>query len=173
MSAVDAARRFYALPIEEKMKLEFRKNTYYRGYYPITKKKYSHESFELGPDVNVASNSSLSGPNHALFMAFRNLKLSQEVVGLGMKLLSAFALALNLPEDYFADKVQTTPATMRLTYYPPQAQAIDNGAPGLGEHTDFQLFTILWQDENRGLQALNPSGQWIDVAPVSGTLVIK
>ncbi|CAE6456705.1 unnamed protein product [Rhizoctonia solani] len=179
MSAVDAARRFYALPIEEKMKLEFRKNTYYRGYYPITKKKYSHESFELGPDVNVASNSSLSGPNvwpsRDVIPGFQEpvLKYYQEVVGLGMKLLSAFALALNLPEDYFADKVQTTPATMRLTYYPPQAQAIDNEAPGLGEHTDFQLFTILWQDENRGLQALNPSGQWIDVVPVSGTLVIN
>ncbi|ELU36677.1 hypothetical protein AG1IA_09288 [Rhizoctonia solani AG-1 IA] len=115
-------------------------------------KKYSHESFELGPDVNVASNSSLSGPNvwpsRDVIPGFQE-PLSQEVVGLGMKLLSAFALALNLPEDYFADKVQTTPATMRLTYYPPQAQAIDNEAPGLGEHTEYVFFES--KEVNRAL----------------------
>ncbi|CAE6393918.1 unnamed protein product [Rhizoctonia solani] len=178
-STVNAARRFYELPMEEKMKLDYHNTTYFRGYYPITKKKYFHESFELGPEVNVPSNSSLSGPNlwpsEHVIQGFREplLKYYQEAVELGMKLLSAFALALNLPEDYFVDKVQTVPATMRITHYPPQAKETNKGAPGLGEHTDFQLFTILWQDDKGGLQALNPSGEWIDAVPIPGTLVIK
>ncbi|CEL56404.1 hypothetical protein RSOLAG1IB_07790 [Rhizoctonia solani AG-1 IB] len=178
-SAIDAARRFYGLPMEEKMKLDFHKTTHFRGYYPIVKKKYFHESFELGPEVNRPSVSSLSGPNlwpsEDIIPGFREpvLKYYQDVVELGMKLLTAFALALNLPDEYFVDKVQTSPATMRITHYPPQAEVVDNEGSGLEEHTDFQLFTVLWQDDKAGLQALNPFGQWIDVVPIPGTLVIN
>lgn len=43
----------------------------------------------------------------------------------------------------------------------------------IGSHTDFQLFTILWQDDCGGLQVLNRQGQWIRAAPIPGTLVVN
>ena len=50
----------------------------------------------------------------------------------------------------------------------------DQRAPvSIGSHTDFQLFTILWQDDRGGLQVLNRQGQWIRAAPIPGTLVVN
>jgi isopenicillin N synthase-like dioxygenase len=67
-----------------------------------------------------------------------------------------FALALDLPEDFFADKVCldiclflvhndvlywfeqiTKPAAiMRLLYYPPQTGIVDDRIIGIGSHTE-------------------------------------
>jgi len=44
---------------------------------------------------------------------------------------------------------------------------------GFSPHTDYGSFTILHQDSIGGLQAQNAAGQWIDVPPVSGSLVIN
>ncbi|KUI52753.1 hypothetical protein VP1G_00268 [Cytospora mali] len=43
----------------------------------------------------------------------------------------------------------------------------------IGSHTDFQLFTMLWQDSNGGLQVLNRQGQWINAKPIEGTFVVN
>ncbi|KAH6692984.1 gibberellin 3-beta-dioxygenase [Verticillium dahliae] len=43
----------------------------------------------------------------------------------------------------------------------------------IGSHTDFQLFTMLWQDDVGGLQVLNREGQWIRASPVPGTFVVN
>lgn len=43
----------------------------------------------------------------------------------------------------------------------------------IGSHTDFQLFTILWQDTAGGLQVLNRAGQWIHARPLPGTFVVN
>jgi isopenicillin N synthase-like dioxygenase len=69
-----------------------------------------------------------------------------------------FALALDLPEDFFSDKVggrnsyivhvvqltNTVPeqitkpaAIMRLLYYPPQTGVIDDRIIGIGAHTEY------------------------------------
>ncbi|KAL9089282.1 MAG: hypothetical protein Q9165_005850 [Trypethelium subeluteriae] len=46
-------------------------------------------------------------------------------------------------------------------------------AQGVGPHKDSMLTSYLLQaSPQRGLQAQNPAGRWIDVAPVEGTLVV-
>ena len=44
---------------------------------------------------------------------------------------------------------------------------------GTGAHSDFDCFTVLWQDPCGGLQALNSDGEWIDAAPIEGTFLIN
>ncbi|CAI0643986.1 unnamed protein product [Colletotrichum noveboracense] len=103
----------------------------------------------------------------------------QSCLKLARVLVRAFALSLDLPEGHFDAKFAYPDAALALNYYPPLSKAL-NGAPAdtdaqvsIGSHTDFQLFTILWQDAVGGLQVLNRQGQWIRAAPIPGTFVVN
>jgi isopenicillin N synthase-like dioxygenase len=85
-----------------------------------------------------------------------------------------FALALDLPEDFFADKITKPAAIMRLLYYPPQTGIVDDRTIGIGSHTDYECFTILWQQGDiNALQVLNTAGKWISAVPIPGSLVVN
>ncbi|KEP49355.1 putative 2OG-Fe(II) oxygenase family oxidoreductase [Rhizoctonia solani 123E] len=175
-SALDAAYRFFDLSLEEKMKLHFRKNPKFKGYYPILRKGLINEAFEITPEIGLPSNSELDlWPPEDLIPGFREavLKYYRDVHGLGLKLSQAFALALNLPEDFFADKMKGGASNMRLLHYPPQTDASDGRGPGIPAHTDYQFFTILWQGDIPALQIKNASGEWINAQPMPGTFVIN
>jgi isopenicillin N synthase-like dioxygenase len=96
---------------------------------------------------------------------------------LARRLLRTCALALELPEEYFDEKVVQPSAALVLNYYPPltshaaEANPEDKELVGLGSHTDFGVITILWQDDTGGLQILNPEGEWINAKPIPGSLV--
>jgi len=99
---------------------------------------------------------------------------SYVAVKLGKSLFPLFAQALNLPENFFDDKTQHSAALMKLLHYPPQSGAVDERIIGIGAHTDWECFTILWQEPGiQALQVLNSEQKWIDVPPVPGTLVIN
>lgn len=99
----------------------------------------------------------------------------QECLKLSRKLVQIFALALDLPENYF-DTLTTYPgADGVLNFYPamtPQ-QAASSQDVGIGSHTDLQICTLLWQDMIGGLQVLTPEGQWIKATPIEGTFVVN
>ncbi|KAL0932440.1 Altered inheritance of mitochondria protein 6-like protein 2 [Colletotrichum truncatum] len=103
----------------------------------------------------------------------------QSCLKLARVLVRAFALSMDLPENYFDDKFKYPDAALALNYYPPlsatsNATDVDADAKvSIGSHTDFQLFTILWQDAVGGLQVLNRQGQWIRAAPIPGTFVVN
>ena len=83
---------------------------------------------------------------------------------LARRLVRIFALALDLPEDYFDSRTTYPGADTIFNYYPvTTAEEVENNFVGLGSHTDLQLFTLLWQDMVGGLQVLNRQGQWIKV----------
>lgn len=104
----------------------------------------------------------------------------QACLVLARSLTRAFALSLNLPEDFLDDKVKYPEAAFELNYYPPieangtaQASRDVSTRLSIGSHTDWQLFTILWQDNNGGLQVLTRDGQWIHAPSIDGTLVVN
>ncbi|TVY85758.1 putative iron/ascorbate oxidoreductase, partial [Lachnellula willkommii] len=93
---------------------------------------------------------------------------------LSRKLVRAFALSLDLAEDYFDSRTTYPGADGTFNYYPTTtAEEKANNSVGLGSHTDLQLFTLLWQDMVGGLQVLNREGQWIKAVPVEGTIVVN
>ena len=98
----------------------------------------------------------------------------QRRIDLARKLIRIFALALDLPENYF-DAVTTHPgADASYMHYP----GVPDAAPkianlGLGSHTDFQCISLLWQDHLGGLEILSKDGEWLDAAPIEGTLVVN
>lgn len=94
---------------------------------------------------------------------------------LARRLVRVFALALDLPEEYF-DSLTTYPGSDGVfNYYPGVlgAQAALDEDIGLGSHTDLQCFTLLWQDSLGGLQVLTKDGQWIKASPVPETFVVN
>lgn len=88
------------------------------------------------------------------------------------RMLHVFALALDLPEDYF-DAITTTPMTnVRAVHYPPQASDTD---VGIGAHTDFCWFTLVCQSHTQlpALEVLNGNGIWVPVHPEPHTFVVN
>lgn len=84
--------------------------------------------------------------------------------GLAANLAHIIATALDLPEDWFDDKIDKHATAVRLNYYPLLEDGPPPGQIRAGAHTDFGMMTILMgEDEAGGLQVRTRSGKWIDV----------
>ncbi|KAI6778607.1 2OG-Fe(II)oxygenase [Emericellopsis cladophorae] len=100
-------------------------------------------------------------------------------LALARVLIRSFALSLDLPEAYFDSKFAYPDAALALNYYPPLPAPLESGKDdaqthvSIGSHTDFQLFTMLWQDDVGGLQVLSREGQWLRAVPIPGTFVVN
>ncbi|KUM60696.1 hypothetical protein ACN42_g6436 [Penicillium freii] len=79
------------------------------------------------------------------------------------------AECLSLPRETF-DGFKGNMSRLKFVKYPPAAQ----NSQGVGPHKDSAgLFTFLSQDNTGGLQVLNKNGEWIDVPPIEGSLVVN
>jgi len=88
-------------------------------------------------------------------------------------IMSLFALALDLDEHFFLDKLTRHTHPLRSVFYP----TITNPTPHFeraGEHTDWGCLTILKQDDNvSGLQIKKMNNTWSDVPLVKGSFVVN
>lgn len=190
--AITASKQFFALPQEQKAALDIHKSSNFKGYTALLGENTNpenrgdlHEGFDIGwEEKEGGSGSALREGDGAMsgsnvwpegLEGFREtvLEYYHAAVALGQSLFPLFALALDLPEDFFDDKTTKPAAIMRLLYYPPQAGVIDDRVVGIGAHTDYECFTILWQDDVQALQVLNNAGKWVDAVPIPGTLVVN
>ncbi len=99
-----------------------------------------------------------------------------------LTLTEIFAPALGLAEGWFRPFVDRSTTTMRIIHYAASpghgapegvATADEDGALGMGAHTDYGVVTVLWADGQPGLQVLDPDGRWRDVAPAPGNLLVN
>jgi len=151
-----------------------------------------HEAFEIGwedvdpksivQDEKRANDGVMAGanvwPSDSDCPGFRRacLEYYHAALNVGKALFPLFALALDLAEMYFEDKTRNSAANMALLHYPLQDghPGVKDDTPGLGAHTDFQCFTILWQQPGiQALQVINSENRWIDLPPIDDTLVIN
>ncbi|MAU83961.1 2-oxoglutarate and iron-dependent oxygenase domain-containing protein [Gordonia sp. Z-3] len=86
-----------------------------------------------------------------------------------------FAEALDLPPDFFDGYTDHSLDVLRMNNYalPPGEVELDGELTGMGEHTDYGIVTVLWADQVRGLQVLDRDGEWHDVEPADGALLIN
>ncbi len=88
------------------------------------------------------------------------------------EVLRMFAVALDLDERYFDDKIDQHTSTMRALLYPAQSTPPLEGQLRAGAHTDYGALTILRGDDvPGGLQVRLRSGEWIDVHPAPDSFV--
>jgi len=178
------ARTFFALPLAEKMRYYVGHSVAHRGYVPEGEEVYDpgvkdrKEAFDTGlelplDDIEVMAGTPMLGPNVWPEVEGFQQHVSQyysAVMALGRTLFHAFALALDLPEDYFDTYIKKPTSQLRLVHYPFDASA--NDSQGIGAHTDYECFTILLPTAP-GLEVMNASGQWIDAPPVEGAFIVN
>lgn len=94
-----------------------------------------------------------------------------KMTALAAKLMQLFAVGLEMPHDFFADKIDDPRCIMRLLNYPPVKNS-NSATTRAGAHTDYGTLTILWSPNSRGLQARNRQGEWVNVlAPASSFII--
>ena len=89
-------------------------------------------------------------------------------------LMRLAALALDVDEAFFDDKVDRSIGTMRLNYYPAQPSPPRPGQLRASAHTDYGGFTILsGEDVPGGLQVRTRGERWVDVPTSPTTFVVN
>ncbi|GJE92600.1 Clavaminate synthase-like protein [Phanerochaete sordida] len=192
-TAYAASQEFFALPDTAKAALDITSNPGFKGYNGVRASNNDpsgagdmHEGFEFGweelvpraRDEKRAHDGPMAGANvwPQELPTFRTdvLTYYHHAVNLGKKLFPLFAMALDLPPHFFDDKTRNSAAIMRVLHYPPQTGPVDDRVIGIGAHTDWECFTILWQEPGiQALQVLNAKQQWVNAPPVPGTFVVN
>ena len=190
-----ASAAFFALPEDEKLaSAPPPERKLPRGFSPLGNRSLSYtreveappdlqESFAVGP---VAPRKTGAGDN-AIVQGFHapniwparpagfEATVSEYVAamgGLAGTIMSIFAAALGVEEDFFADKIDRDPSVLRLTHYPAQEKPPLPGQLRSGEHTDYGSLTILRGDDvPGGLQVRRRDGSWTDLHPAPGSFV--
>ncbi|KAJ9219823.1 hypothetical protein DTO169C6_7814 [Paecilomyces variotii] len=196
----EAAHDYFALPEDKKMESYIGNSQKFRGFSPLYGEHSDEElsdkpagnlseAFDIGyeiagdsqkgpDDVLPPDHYSLYGgnqwPKEEHLPGFKKTYLAyfQEILELSRRMMKIFALALQLPEDYFDGIVKHPGCISRLMHYPPQPVPGEEVA-GINTHTDYECFTILSQDKVPALQVLNVKGQWVAAPPIPGTFVIN
>jgi isopenicillin N synthase-like dioxygenase len=187
------SRKFFDLPLEDKMAVVRPAMDVTRGYIPIETEAVAasrgektagdlNESFMIGPvDVDP------SDPYYTRPEAGKHFHPNlwpaapdglretyaayyRAMGDLAARLMRIFALALELPEAFFDDKIDRHISRLRIRNYPEQATPPKPGQLRAGAHSDYGSLTILKAEANPGgLQVFNKEGEWVDVPIMEGT----
>ncbi|MGR3810789.1 isopenicillin N synthase family dioxygenase [Jiulongibacter sp. NS-SX5] len=178
----DAVQKFFYQDDELKTKYEFPELAGQRGY--IGKNKETAKGFKK-PDLKEFYHIGQLNPREDMpdnifpaevpdfekyttetFKTFENT---------GRTLLKAIALYLNLPEDYFEEKVYQGDSILRALHYFPieNPELLEEGAVRAAAHGDINLITLLMGASADGLQVLRADGEWISVTALPDQIVIN
>ncbi|WP_296701429.1 2-oxoglutarate and iron-dependent oxygenase domain-containing protein [Algoriphagus sp.] len=93
----------------------------------------------------------------------------------GKAMLQAIALNLELPENYFEEKVAYGNSILRQIHYFPieNPDEVPADAVRAAEHGDINLITLLMGASADGLQVLRKDGKWIPITALPDQLVVN
>ncbi len=182
--AHDWGRIFFELPREEKAKCNYtpvggknpsanpdqetdQKETYSLPRPLLPGETEDHPSRTIGRGL---------WPDPKIMPGFRDFLEAHIVKRLRVmqRLCRAFALSLDLQEDYFEPTHRYPSGSMTYNYYPSLDPAkVGRTQWGISPHTDYGSFSLLSQDALGGLEVRDPSGEWIDMPPLAGAFVVN
>src|SRR5262245_26744699 len=190
LDLITAARQqaidFFAMPDEEKMKVQRPPSKISRGYNWVGDRSVAYsmgqaappdiqEAFAFGPD-NVADLASRVDAASAKMYApniwperpadFKKIMLSyyDAISDSASHVLRAMATSLGVSEAYFTDKFDRQASVARVIRYPAVTQPPQPGQLRAGTHTDYGIMTFVRGDDTPGgLQVEHRQGGWIDV----------
>ncbi len=185
-AATEAMAFFRQSPAEKK---RVAVSKYHRGFnslgdalmYRADQPDYK-EFYQIGlelpeDDPDVRAGQPLRGPNNwpDWLPGFRPAmeRFFDEIAACGGDLLRAVAISLDLGQDFFARRYLKPLQRTQAVYYPPHPRDAGANLFGVAPHSDFGCITLLWQDDNGGLEAQTVAGDWIPAPPVPGTLNVN
>ncbi|KAI1394379.1 citrinin biosynthesis oxygenase CtnA [Hypoxylon trugodes] len=197
----DASARFFALPPDEKLKMDCRKSIGFRGYDVMASQSYEptdgsqilrdhKEGFFASADLpldhpRVVNERFLQGPNVwppaelLPYKDFRDIveRYYGEMMHLAHLVLDLVAATLPYGPHVFDELKGNDPMWLfRLLHYP-QTPVREGGGKmqlGAGEHTDFGAVTLLATDEHPGLEVQDhETGEWVRVPPNDGVYIVN
>ncbi|PVY88375.1 isopenicillin N synthase family dioxygenase [Pantoea ananatis] len=184
----EVARRFFSLPLEEKLRVQMVHSPHFRGYNQpgseLTRNiADNREQFDIGAErqplpvkPNAPAWQRLQGPNQWPASLPELQKLislwQQEMTQIALTLLRALAESLRLSPTVFDVLYGAQPNEhIKLIRYP--GQPADGSHQGVGSHKDSGFLSFLLQDDQPGLQVEVSEGKWIDALPLPGAFVVN
>lgn len=193
------ARRFFDLPLAKKLEVKMPYVDYPYGYAPLQAEILARslgdetppdlkESFSSGPlDRPLPCEAHAGNDTEAAFRFAPNLwpgepaefKESWSAYYRAMAELSAtimciFAVALDLPEGFFDDKIDRHTSALRALNYPHLSGTPTPGQLRAGAHSDYGSLTILLTElVPGGLEIYTPDNQWQAVPVVSEAFIVN
>ncbi|XVF67642.1 hypothetical protein PTKIN_Ptkin10aG0137800 [Pterospermum kingtungense] len=181
-----ASRKFFAQPLEEKVKIRT-DEVKVLGYFDSEHTKNVRDWKEVfdfsihNPTIVPAS----THPDDKEVVEWHNQlpqyppelreaceEYGKEVEKLSYKLIELIALSLGLPANRFHGFFKAQTSFIRLNHYPP-CPAPDL-ALGLGRHKDAGALTVLAQDDVGGLEVKRKSdGEWVRVKPTPDAFIVN
>jgi len=182
--AYEAFKAFFALPEATKRKYHVPGSGGARGYTPFgieTAKDSKHfdlkEFYHVGRELPAGSKyESVMPPNlwPEEVPEFKRYayELYQTLDALGSRVLSALALHIDLPEDFFADKTNFGNSILRPIHYPP-ITADDIPNVRAGAHEDINFITLLVGASAAGLEVKSHAGEWVPFTAEADVIVVN
>ena len=177
-------QQFFSLPVASKLRYHVKGGGGARGYTPFgietakgaqhhDLKEFWHMGRELPPDHPYCSfmPANIWVQELANFQAV-NLQMFTAFDLLGRELLKAIARSLELPVNFFEDKVDQGNSVLRVIHYPP-LPATPTESVRAGAHEDINVITLLMGAEEPGLQVRTRQGDWLPINPQPGQFVVN
>lgn len=155
-----------------------------RGYTPFrTEHAKNHsapdlkEFFQIGPEENPYGTDDIVRPPNIWPDTLKGFKetflaLYSALESTGRVLLEALTPGLNVPQDFFEQRVQGGNSVLRLIHYPPVPDGIEPGSIRSAPHEDVNLITLLVPARGPGLELLDRDGRWLPVHANRNDLIV-
>ncbi len=183
------SRAFFALPEEDKLEIENLKSPYFRGYARVggelTQGKVDwREQIDIGPGREPQelgegdpSYLRLEGPNQwpDSLPEFRPVieEWQARLEQIGRRLLAAWAEALGADPAELLDLFADSPSIhIKVARYPGKPGCAES-RQGVGSHKDAGVLTLLWIEPGVGGLQVEYKGEWHDVPPQEGALIVN
>ncbi len=180
-------KRFFSLPEEKRLKYEKAELAGQRGYTSKGKEKAKDsktpdlkEFWQSGQVVEDNDPVKNEYPDNVMVEELpRFNEVTREVYkrleSAGKHLLRAISVYLELPENYFDDKVHNGNSILRAIHYFPieDPDALSDDAVRAGAHEDINLITLLIGASADGLEVLTRDNQWFPVKANAEDIVVN
>ncbi|KAG2154999.1 uncharacterized protein EDB93DRAFT_1101994 [Suillus bovinus] len=182
---LETSAEFFRLPEETKARLAWDDPKANRGYVQVGRERVTNsldaaeiallrakapdtkESMEIGRENHPTFSN--KWPQETEVPGFKQTMLHffQTCHEVHTMVMKSIALGLDLPEDFFDDKINRQDHNLRLLSYPPIRTSLLLG-------DDYGTLTLLFQDSIGGLEVQNPhTKHYQPASPIPGTIVVN